>query len=121
MSLIQPNYIYKAAVVNVVDGDTVDADIDTGFHLTSRQRLRLARVNTAEMNSRDAGERMKAQMAKASVILYVWGKTVALQTTKTDGFGRYLAEVWYLDADGNQQNLSDTLLAEGAPAYIRNS
>ncbi len=117
--MIEPNWTYRAMVVNVVDGDTVDADIDVGFHFTSRQRLRLARIDAAETNSRDATERLKAQAEKVSVIVKVLGKQVVVQTTKTDSFGRYLAEVWYEDSTGQQQNLSDELIASGVPLYVR--
>ncbi len=116
--MIQPSYTYKAMVVNVVDGDTLDADIDVGFHMVSRQRLRLARVDAAETNSRDSAERIKAQAAKAFVIVTVMGRQVIVQTTKTDSFGRYLAELWYEDIT-DQHNLSDELIASGVSLYTR--
>ena len=40
-------YEYKCRVIKVVDGDTIDVDIDLGFNITlSNQRIRLQGVDT---------------------------------------------------------------------------
>ena len=39
--MVEPNYIYRAVITYVVDGDTVDADIDLGFNMFNRDRIRL--------------------------------------------------------------------------------
>lgn len=57
-------YIYKAKIINVVDGDTVDATIDVGFKMTTVQRLRLLGINTPEKNSKDIFEKSRAIIAK---------------------------------------------------------
>ena len=41
-------YDYKATVVKIVDGDTIDVDIDLGFYMVTRQRLRINRIDTPE-------------------------------------------------------------------------
>ena len=41
-------YQYKAEVVRIVDGDTIDVVIDLGFKITTNQRIRFARINTPE-------------------------------------------------------------------------
>ena len=41
-------YTYRAKLVKVVDGDTVDLDVDLGFHTTLRIRGRLIGVDTPE-------------------------------------------------------------------------
>lgn len=41
-------YEYRASIVNVVDGDTYDFDVDLGFHVTKRIRVRMLGVNTNE-------------------------------------------------------------------------
>lgn len=43
------NYTYNAKVVEVVDGDTIDVEIDLGFETRITTRLRVAGVNTAEV------------------------------------------------------------------------
>ena len=41
-------YHYKAKAERVIDGDTLDVNIDLGFKITTVQRIRLARINTPE-------------------------------------------------------------------------
>ena len=41
-------YRYNAKVTRVVDGDTVDAEIDLGFDITIKKRIRLAEINAPE-------------------------------------------------------------------------
>ena len=51
-------YEYKIKeVVKVVDGDTVDLNIDLGFNLTKKERVRLAGIDTPESRTRDLKEK----------------------------------------------------------------
>ena len=51
-------YEYKCRVIKVVDGDTIDVDIDLGFNITlSNQRIRLQGVDTPESRTRDLEEK----------------------------------------------------------------
>lgn len=109
-----PNYVYRATVKNVVDGDTLDLEIDMGFRCKSDHRVRLLRVDTFEMNARDLIERQKAIAARNLVVDRALGKSVMIQTVKADSFGRYLAEVWI---DG--VNLNDELLRDGLAVEYR--
>ena len=110
--MIDTNYTYRATVHRVIDGDTVDVDIDVGFHMTSRQRVRLARIDTPELNSKDALIRAQAVLAKARITELVSGQPVVISTKKSDSFGRYLGEIFVLVAPGIQANVSDILLTE---------
>ena len=59
-------YEYKCKVVRVVDGDTVDVDIDLGFDVwLSKQRVRLYGVDTPESRTRDKEEKKYGLRAKA--------------------------------------------------------
>lgn len=80
-------YEYKAHVVNVVDGDTVDAVIELGFKVTVTQRLRLDRIDTPERGQPGYQE------AKTFVSEMVAGKEVVLKTYKVSKWGYYLADV----------------------------
>ena len=112
--MIEPNYIYRAISARVVDGDTLDCDVDVGFHLTARLRLRLNRINTYELTAKDPAIRALAlEGASLTGSVVPPGTACVIQTTKADAFGRYLAEVWYVDASGAQVNLNDRLLASG--------
>lgn len=105
-------YTYRAEILRVVDGDTIDARIDVGFRMTTEQRLRLLGVNCPETKgaTREAG--LAASAYTRSAIL---GKTVLIRTAKSDVFGRWLAAV-YLE-DGTDFNAS--LLEKGFAVPFR--
>lgn len=96
-------YNYKAKIVNVVDGDTVDVAVSVGFLLTATLRLRLLGVNAPEMHgsTRDAG-----RAARAFVESNLLGKDVVIHTEKGDAFGRWLSVI-YLDGELFNQRLID--------------
>ena len=57
-------YTYKAKLVRVIDGDTIDAEIDLGFNVLIRQRIRLYGIDTPEARTRDLVEKEKGLAAK---------------------------------------------------------
>ena len=80
------NYTYKAKLVRCVDGDTMDVDVDLGFHLTARIRCRLLGVNTPE--------RGRPDFTRATLMLENLLQSQAdeegffvMRTGKTDKFG----------------------------------
>jgi len=107
------DYKYNGYVFNVVDGDTLDVELQHGFNIISHQRLRLARINTPEMNSPVLETREKAKQARSWVITSVLDKKVIVESHKIEKYGRYLAEVYYIDSNGKEVNLNDELLANG--------
>ena len=62
-------YHYKAKAERVIDGDTLDVNIDLGFKITTVQRIRLARINTPETYNvkKDTEEYQKGMSAKQFV------------------------------------------------------
>lgn len=94
-------YDYKAHVRRVVDGDTIDFDVDLGFHVTVLIRTRIARIDTPEMNTAE-GKTVKSLVQD----LLPEGSPVTLHTEKGDRYGRWIAEVSTIDG----LNLSDWLL-----------
>ena len=105
-------YHYKMTVVRVVDGDTVFGDVDLGFNIGfKKMEFRLSGVNTPEIKgaSREAG-----LASKKFVEDTVLNKEVII-VTKKDGkekYGRYLAEVFYLDGT-NWVSLNKSLIDKG--------
>lgn len=81
-------YTYKAKLLRVVDGDTVDLEIDLGFSITVRERFRLNHVDTPERGTPGANE------ASAFVNEYLESRELVVQTEKgKDKYGRYLATI----------------------------
>ena len=81
------NYEYKAKVINVVDGDTIDALVDLGFKVQIMQRLRLTRVDTPERTQPGYAA------ARDFVRGLVEGKEVTITTHKVSKWGYFLADV----------------------------
>ena len=50
-------YEYKAVVVKIIDGDTIDVTIDLGFELYKKERVRIAGVDTPEKRTRNLEEK----------------------------------------------------------------
>lgn len=103
---------YQAEITRVVDGDTVDAFIDLGFDLHSKQRVRLFGINTPECRTRDKAEKKKGLAAKAFVVAAlkkVKNKCVIKTRLDEKGkFGRTLGTIYV-----GQKNLNSTLVNEG--------
>ena len=58
-------YRYKVSVVKVVDGDTVDVDIDLGFGMVyKKQRVRMLGIDTPESRTRDLVEKKFGKASK---------------------------------------------------------
>lgn len=106
---------YQARVVNVVDGDTLDVQVDLGFYLTREVRLRLLDVDTHEVYGveKESEEYRRGKQESAFVEEWVTdasGKWPFLvRTEKTGKYGRYLAVVERRD-DG--EILNNRLLDE---------
>jgi len=95
-------YKYKAKVINVVDGDTIDAIVDLGFKLKWETRLRLYGIDTPETRTKNLDEKKKGLEAKEYVKSKIEGKEVLIETHKKGKFGRYLATIFI---DGINLNL----------------
>jgi micrococcal nuclease len=87
-------YEYKATIVRVVDGDTVDVDIDLGFDVWLRsQRIRLFGIDTPECRTRNKAEKAHGMLAKKYVQAALkLGGVYALRTREKGKFGRFLGE-----------------------------
>ena len=58
-------YEYSCKVVKIVDGDTIDVDIDLGFGVwLKKQRIRLFGIDTPESRTRDLEEKKYGLAAK---------------------------------------------------------
>ena len=88
-------YIYKAELIRVVDGDTVDLIIDLGFDTLRKERFRLYGIDAPEMRT-EAGKAAKAWLEDALMPLEaIYVQTIQLETkAKRDKYGRFLAVLY---------------------------
>ena len=96
-------------MVRVVDGDTVDVDIDLGFGVWLRkQRIRMYGIDTPESRTSDPIEKMYGKAATAFLVKWTNAGDLYLKTFK-DGkgkYGRILGELWY----GIEHNINQLLV-----------
>ena len=104
-------YNYKAKVLYVVDGDTIDVVVDLGFNVDTRQRIRLFGVDTPETRTRNAKEKQAGLEAKQYVIDAIADKDIQITTEEKGKFGRYLAIIYY--GANFKQNLNRELVNQG--------
>tara|TARA_Y100000114_G_scaffold57463_1_gene52591 strand:- start:4064 stop:4483 length:420 start_codon:yes stop_codon:yes gene_type:complete len=99
-------YEYKCKLVKVVDGDTIDIDIDLGFGVwLQKQRIRLYGIDTPESRTSDATEKIYGMAAKE--FLTKWtnsgGLTIKTHKDAKGKFGRILGEIWCFNTNVNEK------------------
>jgi micrococcal nuclease len=101
-------YQYKCKIIKVLDGDTVDIDLDLGFKIIlANQRVRMAGVDTPESRTSIAEEKVRGQLSKKKLAEKLpVGSWQIIETQKPDSnddkFGRILG-VFILE-DGTRVN-----------------
>ena len=115
-------YEYYATVLRIVDGDTVDVDIDLGFDIHVKHRIRLYGIDAPETRTRDLEEKKRGFAAKDRVVeLCPVGTRLKVRTMKdtTGKYGRVLGELYL---DDQPQSLNKMLVDEGLAEryYVRN-
>jgi micrococcal nuclease len=97
-------YNYKATLMRVVDGDTIDAEIDLGFKIFIKERIRLMGIDTPESRTRNLAEKSwgKAASARLSQLLAEANGEFTLVTKKQKKgkFGRILGTLSISTQDG---------------------
>lgn len=94
-------YEYNASLKRVIDGDTVDMNIDLGFDVWVVKRVRLHHVDTPEKRTRDLLEKHFGYIASDFVVSKLLGAEKMVIKTSIDGptdkYGRVLGEIWVND------------------------
>lgn len=111
-------FTYKAEIVKIVDGDTVDVDIDLGFQCWVRDvRLRLNRIDAYETRLYKGvteEEKAKGMAAKEWLEKLAMEKSdkIVVKTVDRGKYGRWIAELIIDD-----ENISDSLVSMGYAVY----
>lgn len=103
-------YTYNVTVTRVVDGDTVDVDIDLGFGMTyKKQRVRMMGIDTPESRTRNLEEKFYGKQSKYHLEGILENKNVKLVSHDKGKFGRILGELFIDDNEisVNQQMIND--------------
>ena len=111
-------YTYNIKLLRVIDGDTIDAEIDLGFDVKIKKRIRFMGINTPESRTRDLEEKAKGLAAKDRVKQLLEGSNnIQLTSHGVGKFGRCLGEICLDMIDGQEKltlvNLNELLISEG--------
>lgn len=109
-------YHYKInKIKRIVDGDTLDVEIDLGFGVSISQRVRLKGINAAETKTKDTTEKTKGILAKQWLMNYMnQDYSWSIETTKEDKYGRVLGTLYH---DGLDISLNQKMLNEGVAIF----
>ena len=110
-------YEYNCKIVRVIDGDTVDVDIDLGFGIwMTKERVRIHGIDTPESRTRDKVEKKFGLLAKKYVqeMLPVGSKQILVTEKPGDDskgkFGRILGKFKVYDAVNDQWTYLGTMM-----------
>jgi len=111
-------YNYKIKLDRVVDGDTIDAEIDLGFDVSVKKRIRFQGINAPESRTRDLEEKARGLAAKDRLKAILEGaKTIQLCSHGVGKYGRCLGELHVDFLDGKERltlvNINELLIKEG--------
>lgn len=111
---------YDVVLLKVVDGDTVDVDINLGFGVWLKdERVRIMGIDTPESRTRDKVEKVFGTAAKDRLkeLLAEGGKLIT--TENKDGedmkgkFGRILGDFYVERYEGQKEKVTDIMIEEG--------
>ncbi len=114
-------YEYRVKkVLKIVDGDTIDVDIDLGFDISYKQRVRLAGIDTPESRTRDLKEKALGLESKEKLKKAIdAANDVIIVTEKPDSTEKYGRILGWVYLDKSSKSINEILIEEGyAWAYM---
>ena len=114
-----PNPEYRARCTRIIDGDTIDVEIDLGLRCYRRERLRLLLINAPEMKGETFAAGIAAKAFLASLVVPgnpSWNLLLRGIKKDTDSFGRWLALIFIQRDENNQPVCANDLMREAGHA-----
>ena len=108
-------YVYRIkSVGKVVDGDTIDADIDLGFDISISKRIRLAAIDTPESRTSDKYEKVLGLQSKEWLKHRLKDATdIIIRTELPDSTEKYGRIIGHLYINGEEMSLNNQMIVEG--------
>ena len=120
MSKTKDLYVYRIkSITKVVDGDTIDANIDLGFDISFTKRIRLAGIDAPESRTTNLKEKALGLESKEWLKKTLEGaKDIIIKTEKPDSTEKYGRIIGHLFINGQETSLNNQMIDEGyALAY----
>lgn len=111
-------YTYACKILNIVDGDTLDIELDLGFNIKMKERVRLLDVDTPEVFGKNA----VAEGRVASDFATKWvrdrethGRFVyeSKKYNAREKYGRSLGYIRWIGASNKIETLNEALIESG--------
>jgi micrococcal nuclease len=108
-------YEYRVKkVLNVVDGDTIDADIDLGFDISLAKRVRMAGIDTPESRTKDKFEKTLGLESKEYLKKHLKdAKDVVIKTELPDSSEKYGRILGWVYIDGATKSINEIMIEDG--------
>jgi micrococcal nuclease len=108
-------YEYRVKkITGVVDGDTIDVEIDLGFNVSYSQRVRLAGIDTPESRTKDRFEKNLGLESKEYLKYKLKdAKLIVIKTEKPDSSEKYGRILGWLYTDGDTVSINDHMIEDG--------
>jgi micrococcal nuclease len=101
-------------VLKIVDGDTIDVDIDLGFSISYSQRLRLAGIDTPESRTTDKFEKTLGLESKEYLKSKLKdSKLIIVKTEKPDSSEKYGRILGWVYVNGDTKSLNEQMIEDG--------
>jgi micrococcal nuclease len=105
---------YVKKVTKVVDGDTIDVEIDLGFDISFSSRVRLAGIDTPESRTLNKMEKALGLEAKAYLKSQIESaKTIVIKTEKMNSSEKYGRILGWLFLDGSEVSMNKKMIEDG--------
>ena len=108
-------YEYRVKkLTGVVDGDTIDVDIDLGFNVCYSQRVRLAGIDTPESRTKDKFEKSLGLEAKEYVKTKLKDAAdIVIKTELPDSSEKYGRILGWLYVNGDKKSINEQMIEDG--------
>ena len=108
-------YEYRVKkLVSVVDGDTIDVDIDLGFDISFYSRVRLAGIDTPESRTKDLKEKALGLESKEYLKKRLEAaKNIVIRTEKVNSSEKYGRILAWIYVDGESNSLNHEMIEKG--------
>lgn len=100
-------YRYSAKLHQIIDGDTVDLIVDLGFHVSIKERFRLAGIDAPERGTEGG---TNATLFLRELMLSEGHTDLLLESAGKDKYGRWLGKIYFKDST---ESVNDAMIREG--------
>jgi micrococcal nuclease len=108
-------YEYRVKkLIGVIDGDTIDVDIDLGFDISLMKRVRMAGIDTPESRTKDKNEKVLGLESKEYLKYKLKdAKEIVIKTELPDSSEKYGRVLGWVYVDGQDKSINESMIEDG--------